>query len=74
MGRKPPTERLERIYETVEQHPGQRPGYIARLLGLHRSEVTRVLPAMDDHGMYVSEDERGGLWPYCRKRKHKSSG
>lgn len=64
MGRKQRPERLELIYRTVEEHPGERPGFIARLLGLNRSEVTRSLPALEDSGLLISEDERGGLWPF----------
>lgn len=69
MGRKVREERLDEIWETVEKNPGKRPGAIASLLGLNRSEVTRALPAMDEQGYYLSEDERGGLWPFRRKRK-----
>lgn len=69
MGRKVREERLDEIWETVEKNPGKKPGVIAALLGLNRSEVTRVLPAMDEQGYYLSEDERGGLWPFRRKGK-----
>ncbi len=68
MARQPQDEKLERIYDTVEEYPGEKPGFIARLLGLNRSEVTRSLPALEDRDLYISEDERGGLWPF-RKRK-----
>jgi predicted nucleotidyltransferase len=36
-------DRAEKIYRTIEEHPGKKPGFIARLLGLNRSEVTRSL-------------------------------
>ena len=68
MARNANQDRLQVIYETVETYPGEKPGFIARLLGLNRSEVTRSLPAMDDHGLYLSEDERGGLWPFRRSK------
>ena len=51
-------ERLEKIYEAVEQYPGERPGWIARLLGIERSQVWRSLPAMEDRGYYLSEASR----------------
>jgi DNA-binding IclR family transcriptional regulator len=44
--------------------PGIRPGNVARKLGIPRSSVTRALPAMDEAGMLLSEDRRGGLWPW----------
>ncbi len=69
MARKLNSEKLERIYRSVEANPGRRAGWIARLLGLSRSEVTRALPAMDDYGYYLSEDERGGLWPFKRRSR-----
>ena len=68
MARQPQDERLESIYNKVEEYPGEKPGFIARLLGLNRSEVTRSLPALDDKEMYLYEDERGGLWPFGRRK------
>ena len=64
MARKACAERLEAIYQAVEEHPGQRPGFLAHLLGLHRSEVTRALPTLEGQGYLLSEDPEGGLWPY----------
>ena len=68
MARKPNAENLECIYNEVEQHPGKKPGFIAHLLGLERSEVTRSLPALNDAGFLLCEDDQGGLWPF-RKTK-----
>ena len=69
MGRKADTERMEAIYQTVQDWPGERPGFIARLLGLHRSAVTRILPSMAERGYEFAEDERGGLWPFRGRGK-----
>ena len=69
MARKYQSERLGDIYRTVDEYPGQRPGFIARILGLPRSQVTRALPAMDREGYLLYEDERGGLWTFRRKNK-----
>ena len=60
--------RAEQVYRKIEEHPGKRPGFVARLLGLNRSEVTRVLPAMEERGYLVSEDEKGGLWPFHKSK------
>jgi Mn-dependent DtxR family transcriptional regulator len=68
MARKPQDKRLEKIYNKVQENPGEKPGFIARLLGLNRSEVTRMLPALEDRGLYVAEDDKGGLWPFSRKK------
>ena len=64
MARKHDRERLGKIYKTIEKHPGKRPGLIARLLGESRSQITRTLPAMEEHGYLLSEDKYGGLWPF----------
>jgi DNA-binding IclR family transcriptional regulator len=68
MARKPNQERLQEIYQAIEENPGQRSGFIAWLLGLNRSDVTRALPGMEEHEYFLSEDERGGLWPFKRKK------
>ncbi|MCX6083122.1 MAG: hypothetical protein NTW32_26640 [Chloroflexi bacterium] len=68
MARQPQEERIKSIYNKVEEYPGEKPGFIARLLGINRSEVSRMLPNLEDRGLYVFEDEQGGLWPF-RKQK-----
>jgi len=69
MARKYQTDKLDKIYRTVEENPGKRPGAIARLLGISRSQVTRALPAMEECGYYLSEDDGGRLWPFHRRDK-----
>jgi len=64
MARHPNPTRLEGIYRKIEEQPGKRPGFIARLLGVNRSEVTRALPALEEKGLYLIEDDQGGLWPF----------
>ncbi len=64
MGRKHQINRLEEIYHTVTKNPGRKPGSIARLLGAQRSQVTRALPALEDCGYLLCEDEKGRLWPF----------
>jgi DNA-binding IclR family transcriptional regulator len=64
MARQADRERLQQINDYVAQHPGTRPAEIARQLDLPRSSVTRALPALDDEGFLLSEDRRGGLWPF----------
>jgi Mn-dependent DtxR family transcriptional regulator len=59
-------ERLEDIWQEIEQEPGIRPGRVAEKLGIPRSSVTRALPALDDKGLLLYEDQKGGLWPWKR--------
>ena len=64
MARKPDPTQLEKIYHAIQEYPGQRPGFIARLLGEPRSQITRSLPALEERGYLLSEDERGRIYPY----------
>ena len=66
MARQTDPERLQRISECVEQHPGVRPAEIAKSLDISRSSVTRALPALEDEGRLLYEDNRGRLWPFGR--------
>ena len=61
-------DRTEQIYHTIENHPGKKAGFLARLLGLNRSEVTRTLPTLEDKGYHLIEDEKGGLWPFKKAK------
>lgn len=68
MARKTEEEKLEAIYNQVEENPGEKAGFIARLLGLHRSEVTRSLPALNNKGLLIYEDDEGGLYPFKKQK------
>ena len=68
MARKTEDKKLENIYNIVQEHPGKKAGFIARLLGLSRSDVTRSLPTLEDRGLHLSEDDKGGLWPFKKSQ------
>jgi len=70
MAREIDPKKLKEIYNQVQQNPGKKPGFIARLLGLNRSEVTRSLPALEDKGLLIYEDEEGGLHPYEKQKEN----
>ena len=61
-------DRAEQIYRKIEERPGKKAGFLARLLGINRSEVTRALPSLQDKGLLVSEDDKGGLWPFKKSK------
>ena len=69
MARPANDKRSEQIYRKIQEHPGKKAGLIARLLGLNRSEVTRSLPALEEKGLFLSEDEKGGLWPFHKNKQ-----
>ena len=68
MGRKHKNTQLKKIYQAVDENQGKRAGFIARILGIPRSQITRSFPAMQESGYLLSEDEKGGLWIF-KKRK-----
>ncbi len=70
MARKPNLEKLNLIFQAVQDNPGKKAGHIARILSLHRSDVTRALPTLEKLEMYIYEDEQGGLWVDLQKPKN----
>ena len=69
MGRRPDQGRLERYEELIPEYPeGIRPGWLARLLGVPRSTVQRDLPALEEQGTLLMEDERGALSLFRRRQ------
>jgi hypothetical protein len=63
MTRKADEMELETLKTAIAEHPGERPGFFARLLGWRREKVNRALTSFQDEGILVSEDEAGNLWP-----------
>ena len=59
---------FEAMAEQIEAQPGISASELARRLGVPTSTVTRRLPSMDEAGILLAEDEKGGLWPFG---KHK---
>ena len=64
MARKADADRIEAVAHYVQVHPGSKATEIARGLGLAPSSVTRLLPSLQDKGLLLSEDAKGGLWPF----------
>lgn len=68
MGRKQDAQRLEMIAQTIEQYPGRKPGWVARLLGLDNKTMMRALPQLEDNGYLLVEDDRGRVSLVGRRR------
>jgi len=69
MGRRSDRGRLNQYDELIPEYPdGVRPSQLARLLGVHRSTVQRDLPALEEQGTLLMEDERGLLSLFRRRR------
>jgi hypothetical protein len=56
--------RFRQLAYVIRQSPGRRPGFFARLLGWRREEVNRALAHLDEEGVLLFEDDKGGLWPF----------
>ncbi len=54
-------ERLERMARAIEQQPDITQAELARQMGMPRSTVKRDLPALEQAGIMLAEDERGRL-------------
>lgn len=59
---------FEDMAEVIEQQPGISASELARQLGVTTSTVTRRLPSMDEAGILLFEDEKGGLWPFGKRK------
>jgi DNA-binding IclR family transcriptional regulator len=58
-------EEMDRI---IRENPGIRPAELSRRLGVCHSTVLRRLPGMEEAGYLYSEDERGGLHFFKRRK------
>lgn len=59
---------FDEMDRVIQKQPGIKPAELAREVGVSRSTVSRRLPSMEEAGYLYSEDDRGGLWPFRRKR------
>jgi len=59
---------FEQIEQLLAEQPGLTPSELAQLLDVPVSTITRRLPSMEEAGILLSEDRRGGLWPFGRRQ------
>ena len=64
MARKADQKELERLARAIEQRPGKRGGFFARLLGCTREKVSRQLATLNDQNKLYFEDDDGGIYPF----------
>lgn len=58
----------EEMARLIEEKPGIRPGQLAEAMSVQRSTVLRRLPALEEAGILLSEDQRGGLSLFGRRK------
>ena len=61
MARKSDEQRLDAIAQAIRNNPGQKPGWLARLLGFDNKTMMRALTQLEDRGVLLVEDDRGGI-------------
>lgn len=59
---------LEEMYKIVAAQQGTSARGIAEEIGVSPSTVTRALASMEEAGYLLSEDDRGRLWPFGRRK------
>ncbi len=69
MGRRQDKQQLEIIAQTIEQYPGRKPGWFARLLGMDNKAIMRALPQLEDNGYLLVEDDQGHVSFFGHRRR-----
>ncbi len=69
MGRRQDKQQLEIIAQTIEQYPGRKPGWFARLLGMDNKAIMRALPQLEDNGYLLLEDDQGRVSLFGHRRR-----
>ena len=69
MARKANEKQLRDVVRLIEDQPGYKSGEYAELMGYHRQTFNRLLIQLHDHGVLLSEDGQGRLWPFEKKGK-----
>lgn len=62
------TSEFETMEQILEEHPGITAAELARKLDIPNSTVLRRLPSMEEAGYLLSEDEKGRLWSFGRRK------
>ena len=62
------------MVELIEQQPGISARELAQQLDVSPSTITRRLPSLDDAGVLLAEDDKGGLWPRGKRKGTASVG
>ena len=52
----------------LENQPGISASELARQLGVSATTITRRLPSLEEAGVLLAEDNRGGLWPFGKRK------
>ena len=59
---------LDEMHNLIAQNPGITAAELAQPLGVAKSTVTRRLPSLEESGILLTEDKKGGLWPFGKQK------
>ncbi len=62
------TDEMQDTFVEIEQNPGVNSAQLAERLGVAPSTIIRRLPSMSDAGFLLYEDDKGGLWPFGKRK------
>jgi DNA-binding IclR family transcriptional regulator len=54
--------------QLIQEKPGISLAELSRQLSVARSTITRRLPSLEEAGYHYYEDDKGGLWPFKRRK------
>lgn len=61
------TEEYEEMSQLIGHNEGIRQATVAQKLGVAKSTVQRRLASMEEAGILLSEDDKGGLWVFGKR-------
>lgn len=67
MARRSNQQHLDELRDAIMEHPDQKAGWLARLLGRGNKDVMRDLPQLEARGDLLTEDDDGRLQWYGRR-------
>lgn len=68
MARKANQQNLNRLRDAIIEHPEQRAGWLASLLGRDNKSVMRDLPKLEERGDLLTEDDNGRISWFGRRK------
>ena len=60
---------FEQTDKAISNNAGISQANLASELGVQRSTIARRLPSMEEAGYLYSEDDKGRLWPFGKRKK-----
>jgi DNA-binding IclR family transcriptional regulator len=69
MGRHQDDQRLDAICQAIQANPDQKPGWLARQMGMDNKTMMRALTQLEARGDLLQEDDKGRVRWFGRRRE-----